>query len=61
MSDERKQVNVRLKPDEVEMIAWLRRNAAGDPAKVPTVNDIVASAIRRTYEYERSDKRSARR
>ncbi len=56
-----KQVNVRLKPDEVEMIAWLRRNATDDPATVPTVNDVVANAIRRTYESERGDKRAARR
>ncbi len=64
MTDKRKQVNVRLADEEVAMIGWLQRHAADyapDP-KVPSVNRVVADAIREMWRREHDgDKRAARR
>ncbi len=62
-SNKTKQVNVRLDRAHVEMLVWLQRNAKADDASyVPSVNAVVADAIREMWRREHDgDKRAARR
>ena len=50
--DKRKQINVRLEPEEIAMITWLQRHAPEDKVRLPSMTQIMAQAVREKYERE---------